>query len=128
MSVQPGIFDDLAQPKTGPKLYAILCKHMTGDGCSKTARDLGWSIAFVTDKERAEICRSAFPLPLSLAKQLYKQRYITGGYRAGSSIFEELPRELWRRKSRRNDIGDYCDWYLDDMVNLAKIIQNKGKL
>lgn len=130
MTTQQDIFSSLPEPKTGPPLYAIIGEYVTAnDGQSKTANGLGWGIYFVTDKARAEFCRSVFPLPLSLAKKLYKPKYIKGGYRAGSSVFEELPRELWRRKTRRPEIADGGDNYkLDDMENLAKIIQSGGKL
>lgn len=132
-AVQQNIFSTLPEPKTGPRLYAILSQYITGDYCnSKTARDLGWGIYFVTDKDRAEFLRCVFPLPLSLAKLLYSPKYITGGYEKGSSIFTELPRDKWIRKSRRSEMSDdnegHSDWRIDDMWNLAKLIMSKGKL
>ena len=123
------IFSSIPKPKTGPALYAILTDYSAGDNySSKVARDLGWALAFVTDKTRAELCKRVMPVPLSLAKRLFKPQVIKGGYRAGSEVYEEAPRHLWKRRSAREDIGDHEDWHLDSMENLAMLILAKGKI
>jgi len=56
------------------RLYAMLTdRHLSIETSSKLARDLGWTVTFVSDKEAAMRQREVIPLPLSVVKKLMRR-------------------------------------------------------
>jgi hypothetical protein len=56
------------------RLYAMLTDwHLSIETSSKLARDLGWGVTFVSDKEASMRQRAIIPLPLSTVKKLMRR-------------------------------------------------------